>query len=49
MEKYIENNKIIEEFIKKTSKKINNQGFCRDKELNNPCAICILKEKCTIK
>lgn len=43
------NNKILEEYIEKTSKKINNQGFCKDKELHNPCNICILKEKCIIK
>lgn len=50
MEKDIErNNRILQNYIKKTSEKINNQGFCKDKELHNPCEICILKEKCTIK
>lgn len=50
MEKYIEkNNKFLEGYIENASKRINNQGFCKDKELNNPCNVCILKDKCIIK
>lgn len=50
MEKGLKNtNRFLQEYIEINSKKINAQGFCKDKELFRPCERCILKEKCIIK
>ncbi|WP_300382085.1 hypothetical protein [Clostridium sp.] len=50
MEKDIERtNRILQDYIEKTSEKINQQAFCNDKEIYKPCEKCILKEKCVIK
>lgn len=49
MKREFSTDKFLQDYIETASKKINAQGFCKDKEMSKPCERCILKEKCIIK